>query len=96
MHRLDLGVVLQSVGAEFATDTRLLEATEGSLIGANLDQVWLPPSTPRTSTLPSVCPTPSRLGRPNPIANLDSLGLILELGDGDDRTENLLLSYLHI
>lgn len=36
VHRLDLGIVLQSVGAELAADTRLLEATEGGLVG---DQV---------------------------------------------------------
>lgn len=36
MHRLDLGVVLQGVGAELAADTGLLEATERCLVG---DQV---------------------------------------------------------
>lgn len=36
MHCLDLSVVLKSVGAELTTDTGLLEATEGSLVG---DQV---------------------------------------------------------
>ena len=30
---LDLGVVLQGVGAEFTADAGLLEATEGSLVG---------------------------------------------------------------
>lgn len=33
MHSLDLGVVIQSVGAELPADTGLLEATEGSLVG---------------------------------------------------------------
>ena len=36
VHRLDLGVVLQGVGAELAADTGLLEATEWGLVG---DQV---------------------------------------------------------
>lgn len=33
MDGLDLGVVLQSVGAELTAQTGLLEATEGSLVG---------------------------------------------------------------
>ncbi len=33
MHRLDLGVVLESVGAKLTAETGLLEATEGSLVG---------------------------------------------------------------
>lgn len=32
MHSLDLGVVLEGVGAQFTANTRLLEATEGSLV----------------------------------------------------------------
>lgn len=33
MNGLDLGVVFQGVGTEFAAQTGLLEATEGSLVG---------------------------------------------------------------
>lgn len=33
VHGLDLGVVLQGVGAELTANTGLLEATEGSLVG---------------------------------------------------------------
>lgn len=33
MNGLDLGVVVQSVGAELTAQTGLLEATEGSLVG---------------------------------------------------------------
>ena len=36
VHSLDLGVVLQRVRAEFSADSRLLEPTEGGLVG---DQV---------------------------------------------------------
>jgi hypothetical protein len=32
VNRLDLGVVLEGVGAELSAETRLLEATEGSLV----------------------------------------------------------------
>lgn len=32
MHRLDLGVVLEGVGTELTAKTRLLEASEGSLV----------------------------------------------------------------
>lgn len=33
VHSLDLGVVIEGVGAKLTAQTRLLEATEGSLVG---------------------------------------------------------------
>lgn len=50
MHRLDLGVVLESVGAKLTAETGLLEATEGSLVGDHVVAVD-PDGTVKTVSL---------------------------------------------
>ena len=101
MDSLDLGVVLQSIRAKLTANTGLLEATEWCLVGDHVVVVH-----PDGTSLQGVGDTDSGVdvlgvnGSSETVrgvvTNLDSLSLILELLDGDDRAEDLLLGDLHV
>lgn len=101
MHSLDLGVVLKGVGAQFTAKTRLLEATEGSLVVDHV--VAVDPDGSSPERVGDADGSVNVLGVDGggktvrgAVTNLDGLLLILELLDGDDGAEDLLLGDLHV
>ncbi len=98
---LDLCIVGQSVLAELATKTGLLEATEGHLVAEHVVVV-----DPDGTGLERVGHTKGRVeilgvngsGKTigGLVTSLDNLIFGLELADGADRSEDLLLHNLHI
>ena len=101
MYRLDLGVVLQGVGAKLTAHTGGLEATEWSLVRDQVVAV-----DPDSTGLQSVGNTDGGvdiLGVDGSsktvggvVTDLDGLSLVLEFLDSDDGTEDLLLGDLHV
>ena len=99
--RLGVGVVLESSLAKLATDTRLLVSTEGQLV---VDHVVL--VDPDGTSLEGVGDLDGGVevggvdsgGKTvvGVVADLDDLLLGLELADGADRAEDLLLHNLHV
>jgi len=100
-YRLDLSVVVQSILAKFSANTGFLESTEWYLVGQHVVVVDPDGSSLELVGDPDggveVCGVDGR-GKTicGFISGLDDFVLSLELADGADGSENLLLHDLHV
>lgn len=101
MHSLNLGISLETGLAQLATDTALLDATEGDaevrvVAGVDPDHTGLDVGGDAVGTLNVLGEDGSAETVRGVVGAGDGLGLVDEAGDGDERAEDFLAVDAHV